>query len=101
MLGNNIGIGGTVSKTKKFLKKLSKLLKNDSQILAIVRRIPNIQFVEVKLRPVWKEKIGLKFDWIHLNIDFLSDLCDQAELHIKVLQGNQHYYLIRIAKKSD
>ncbi|UCE24223.1 MAG: class I SAM-dependent methyltransferase [Candidatus Zixiibacteriota bacterium] len=98
-LGNNLGIGGTVNKTRKLLKKLSSLLKNDGQILAIGRRVIHKKFVEVQLRPVWKQQIGSRFDWIHISKDFLSDLCEQAGLRLKVLQGNQHYYLFRIVKK--
>lgn len=98
-LENNLGIGGTVGKTRKLLKKLSKLLKNDGQILAIARRVPNKKFVAVELKPVWKQKVGPKFGWIHLNINFLSSLCDKAGLTLKVLQGNQHSYLLRIVKK--
>lgn len=98
-LGNNLGIGGTVNKTKELLKKLSDLLNNDGQILAIVRSVHDNKFVAVELKPVWKRKIGPKFGWIHFNIDFLSDLCEQAEFHLKVLLGNQHSCLLRIIKK--
>jgi len=98
-LGNGLGIGGTVNKTKKLLKKLSCLLKNDGQILAIGRRVIQRKFVAVQLRPVWKQKIGSRFDWIHISKDFLSDLCEQAGLRLKVLQGNQHYYMFRIVKE--
>lgn len=99
LLENNIGIGGNLDKTKKLLKKLSNLLKDDGQILAIVRRVPDKKFIAVKLQPVWKNKAGQKFGWIHLNINFLSDLCEHAWLNLKVLQGNQHGYLVKIIKK--
>lgn len=98
-LENNLGIGGTVDMTKKLLNKLSKLLKDNGQILANSRRVPDIKYVAVELRPVWKNKVGPKFGWIHFNINFLSDLCGQAGLSLKVLQGNQHNYLLRITKK--
>lgn len=98
-LGNGLGIGGTVNKTKKLLRKLSSLLKTDGQILAIGRRVVGREFVQAQLRPVWKQQIGSRFDWIHMSRGFLSDLCEQAGLRLKVLQGNQHYYLFRIVKK--
>jgi SAM-dependent methyltransferase len=100
LLGNNIGIGGSVDKTKKLLKILSNILKEDGQILAIVRRLPNREYFAVKIRPIWKNKIGPKFGWIHLNINFLSDLCRQEGLHLKILQGNQYSYLVKIVKNS-
>ncbi len=99
-LGGNLGIAGSVDKTKKLLKKLSNILKKDGQILAILRRLPDKKYVAVELRPVWKNKTGPKFGWIHFNINFLSDLCRQEELRLKVLQGNKHSYLVRIVKNS-
>lgn len=97
-LGNGLGIGGTVNKTKKLLKKLSSILKNDGQILAIGRRVVHKKFVAVQLRPVWREQVGSRFDWIHMSRDFVSELCGQAGLCLTVVQGNQHYYLFRIVK---
>lgn len=99
-LENNLGIGGTIDKTKKLLKILSMILKNDGQILAITRRVPEKKYVAVELKPVWKQEVGPKFGWIHFNINFLSDLCEQAGLHLKVLQGNQHSHLIKIVKNN-
>jgi SAM-dependent methyltransferase len=100
LLGNNIGIGGSVNKTKKLLKKLSSILKDDGQILAIVRRVTGREYFANKLQPMWNNKIGLKFGWIHLNVNFLSDLCRQEGLCLKILQGNQHSYLIKIVKNN-
>jgi len=97
-LESNLGMGGSVSRTKQLLKKLSSLLKNKGQILAISRRVANEKSVTVGLKPMWKRKTGPKFSWIYFNIDFLSDLCRQEGLNLKVLQGNNHNYLIRIAK---
>jgi len=98
-LGNNLGIGGTVNRTKRLLKKLSILLKKDGQILAIVRRLPHKKYVKVEIEPIWNQKVGPKFGWIHFNTDFLSDLFEQAGFRLKVLQGNQHSCLLRIVKK--
>ena len=98
-LGNNLGIGGTVNKTRKLLTKLSSLMKNDGQILAIARRVVHKRFVSVQLRPVWKGQVGARFDWIHMSRDFISELCDKTDFRLTVVQGNQHYYLFRIVKK--
>jgi len=99
-LENNLGLGGSIDKTKKLLKKLSILLKKDGQILAISRNLQNKKYFSIELNPVWKNKIGPKFGWIHFNINFLSDLCEEAGLHLKVLQGNQHSCLVRIVKNN-
>ncbi len=87
-LENNLGIGGNIDKTNRLLKKLSNLLKNDGQVLAIVRRVSNKKYITVELKPVWKNRVGPEFGWIHFNINFLSDLCQQTGLHLKILQGN-------------
>ncbi len=99
-LENNLGIGGNVDKTKKLLEKISNLLKRDGQILAITRRVPNKKYVAVELKPVWKNKVGPKFGWINFNTNFLSDLCEPAGLHLKVLHGNKHSHLIKIVKNN-
>lgn len=98
-LGNGLGIGGTVYKTAKLLRKLSKLLKDDGQILAIGRRVVRGEFVAVQLKPVWKQKVGSSFDWIHISRELLSDLCERTGFRLAVLAGNQHYYLFRIVKE--
>lgn len=99
LLENNLGLGGNLNKTRKLLKKLSSLLKNDGQIIAIIRNVSSKKYVALKLRPVWKNKAGPKFGWIHFNLNFLSDLCSRAGLHLKVIQGNQYSYLVKIVKK--
>ncbi len=98
-LENNLGIGGSIDKTKELLKKLSNLLKNDGQILAISRNLRNKDYFSIELHPVWKQKIGPKFGWIHFNINFLSDLCEKEGLRLKILRGNQYSCLVRIVKK--
>lgn len=100
-LGNGLGIGGTPRKTVNLLKKLSGLLKDDGQILAIGRRVAGKEFVNVSLRPVWKNKTGSSFNWIHLNREFLSRLCQKANLDLATIQGNQHYFLFRIFKQNE
>lgn len=97
---NNLGLGGTVDKTKKLLKKASSILKDDGQILAISKRLPNQKYIASRLKPVWKNKVGPEFGWIHFNIDFLSDLCKKEGLHLSVVQGNKYSYLVRIVKNN-
>ena len=98
-LENSLGIGGTIDKIKKLLKKLSIILKNGGQILAIQRNILNRNYFSIELNPVWQNKIGPKFGWMHFNINFLSDLCAKEGFRLKILQGNQRLCLIRIVKK--
>jgi SAM-dependent methyltransferase len=97
-LGNGLGIACTVSGTKRLLRKLSSLLTVGGQVLAIGRRVTHRRFVAVQLRPVWQERVGPRFDWIHISRDLLSDLCKRSALCLSVVQGNQYYYLFRITK---
>ena len=97
-LENNLGLGGSIEKTQLLLKKLASLLKDDGQILAVARNLRDKKYFAIELCPVWKDKIGPKFGWIHCSIKFLSDLCEEAGLHLTVLQGNQHSCLVRIVK---
>ncbi len=97
-LENNLGLGGSVDKTKKLLKKVSSILKDDGQILAVSKQLNNQKYFVRKLTPIWKKKVGPEFAWINFNIDFLSDLCKKEGLHLELLQANRYTYLIRIVK---
>jgi len=98
LLGNGLGIAGTVSGTKRLTGRLSSLLKDDGQILALARRVTQGEFVATRLRPVWKQRVGREFGWIHMGRDLLCDLCARSGLCLSVVQGNQHYYLFRLTK---
>jgi SAM-dependent methyltransferase len=98
LLGNGLGIAGTVIGTKRLIGRLSSLLKDDGQILALTRRVTQREFVATRLRPVWKQRVGREFGWIHMGRDLLCDLCARSGLRLSVVQGNQHYYLIRLTK---
>ncbi|MCF7794896.1 class I SAM-dependent methyltransferase [Patescibacteria group bacterium] len=77
LFGNNLGIGGTVRKTKKLLQVMKSLLKNDGQILATITNYHHSDYKEMTLTPMWKNKIGPKFGWLIFNINFLFDLCKE------------------------
>ena len=98
LLGNGLGIGGSVEGTRRLLRQLSKLLKDDGQVLVIARRVTQKKFVATRLCPVWKQKEGPGFRWIHIGRTLLSDLCVRVGLCLSVIQGNQHLYLLRILK---
>lgn len=99
LFGNDLGLGGTVRKTKKLLEVLKSLLKNDGQILAITRNYTHGDFKEMTLTPVWKKKTGPSFGWIIFNIYFLSDLIEKQGLNSEIISTNSSYRLVRITKK--
>jgi 2-polyprenyl-3-methyl-5-hydroxy-6-metoxy-1,4-benzoquinol methylase len=100
MLENNLGMGGDVRGTKKLLKKLSVLLSENSQILIILsKRSGKKDFLINDLTPVYKGIKGKSFKWINFNIKFLTKLCDEVSLNLKILNANKYYSLVKITKK--
>ena len=99
LFGNDLGIGGTVRKTKKLLQGLKSLLKNDGQILAIIRNYSHGDYKEMTLIPMWKKKVGPKFGWLIFNINFLSVLCKEQNLNMQVISTNWKYSLVKMIKK--
>ncbi len=100
MLENNLGMGGDVKETKKLLKKLSNLLKDEGQILTILsKRSGNKDFLINELIPIYKGIKGKSFKWINFNIIFLNKLCKELSLELNVLSANKYYSLVKITKK--
>lgn len=99
LFGNDIGIGGTIKRTKVFLQVLKKLLEDDGQILAVVRNYTRGEYGEMTLTPIWKKKIGPKFGWIIFNIEFLNKLCTEQNLQLKIVSASWKYKLVKISKK--
>lgn len=98
LFGNDLGIGGSVSGTKKLLKILREMLKRDGQILAILRNYNDSDYRLMKLTPIWKNRSGPKFNWILLNTDFVSELCKEQKLESKVIAESWKYKVVKITK---
>ncbi|HEY5587922.1 MAG TPA: methyltransferase domain-containing protein [Candidatus Paceibacterota bacterium] len=99
MLENNLGMGGDVNGTKKLLKKLSSLLNDDGQILMMLsKRSGEKDFLINELTPVYKGVKGKSFKWINFNLKFLTKLCNEVSLNIKLLSGNKYYSLVKITR---
>lgn len=86
---NNIGLAGTVSKTKRLLKRLVKLLKEDGQIICEIVRTRTVDTWIVLLTPQWNGKRGKSFNWLHFSINFLSRLGDKFGLDLEVLDEKE------------
>jgi len=99
LLENGLGMAGRANKVKSFLETLVNLLKKDGQILLISRRIENNDFFEVELRPFWKGKIGENFKWVHLNVGFITKLCREVKLNLKIIDKDESNYLIKISRQ--
>jgi len=100
MFENNLGMGQTIDGTKKLLKKISNLLNKNGQLLIILSgRSKDKDYLETELTPVYKEIKGKKFKWINFNPKYLTKLCNEINLNLKVISGNKHYSFIKITKK--
>jgi SAM-dependent methyltransferase len=86
---NNIGLAGTVSKTKKLLKALVSILKEDGQIICEIVRTRNVDTWTVLLTPLWNGKTGKSFKWLHFSINFLSRLCAKFGLDLEILEEKE------------
>jgi hypothetical protein len=89
-------MGGNVKRTHLLLKKLKSLLNERGQILAILRNIKRIDYYEAELVPIYNGKKAKKFKWIHLNKRFLTKLCSEIGLKLKMIDKNEKNILIKI-----
>lgn len=99
LLENNLGMAGTLRKTKQLLHVLRNLLKKNGQILTNVRNVPKGTYFVGELKPVWKERKGQKFKWISFNAKFLKELCEDAGFNLEILERDRYNYLAKITKK--
>lgn len=96
-LENNLGLGGSLSKTKQLLYKAKSMLANDGQILVAGYKVKK-DTEKWKLIPQCGEVTGPAFNWISFNEHFLQKLCVKLELDAETITRNKTYYLIRITK---
>ncbi|MHA2007427.1 MAG: methyltransferase domain-containing protein [Promethearchaeota archaeon] len=101
---NNLGLGGTLSKTKKLFKILTKLLKKDGIIIAIIRHTDyKKKYFSSKYIPLWKGKPAQKFRWFYFNINYLGRFCNKFNLRLEILDEDidkgRNMYLVRITHK--
>jgi hypothetical protein len=99
LFGNDLGIGGTVARTKKLLEKLKNLLSKNGQILAITRNFHHNAYKEMKLIPQWKNIVGPEFGWLIFQSDFIVNLCQEQGLKIDIMSTTWKYQLLKITIK--
>ena len=86
---NNIGLAGTVFKTKRLIKALLRLLKEDGQIICEIVRTRTVDTWAVLLTPLWNGKKGKSFKWLHFSVNFLSKICIKYGLEVEILEENE------------
>ncbi|MBM3230428.1 class I SAM-dependent methyltransferase [Candidatus Pacearchaeota archaeon] len=97
LLDENMGLAGTLNKTKKLLRKLSHLLAPEGQILANIEEVKG-DYSIWEARALWKNVRGPWFKWIKINSKFLIRLCKEQGLSAEVIQRDGPRYVIRIRK---
>lgn len=99
LFSTNIGMTGSVEGTRKMLRKMAELLKEDGQILCAAC-IAGEPYGIMEIQAVWGDKTGLPFPWIHFGKDFLNDLCLEAGMQLEINEtfGEEEEDLIRITK---
>jgi len=103
---NNIGLGGTLSKTKKLFKILTKLLERKGKIIAIIRHIDNRKkYYSKQYIPLWKGEYGRRFRWFYFNINYLQKFCRKYHLKLEILgeedDEGRKMYLVRLINNDD
>ena len=98
LLENNLGMAETIPKTKKLLKILSNLLKENGQILTNAREVKTGKVYDGKMRFLWKKKKGKYICWISFNSKYLKELCKEVGLSMQVFDREGHHYLAKITK---
>ncbi|MFX1313349.1 MAG: methyltransferase domain-containing protein [Promethearchaeota archaeon] len=101
LLENNIGLGGTLSKTKRLFKILTKLLKKNGQIIAIIRHTSyRKKYYSSKYKLLWNGKLYKKFRWFYFNINYLPVFCNNYNLKLNIIDQDdddgRKIYLIRL-----
>jgi len=97
---NNIGLAGNYSKTKKLFKIFTKLLKDNGQIICIMRHTDyRKKYYSSKYVLVWKGKTFSKFRWFYFNINYLSKFCYKYNFSLEIIDEDydegRKMYLVR------
>ncbi|KKK41788.1 hypothetical protein LCGC14_0809870 [marine sediment metagenome] len=102
---NNIGLGGTFSRTKKLIKILATLLKKNGKIIATVRHADyRRKYYSSKYTPYWKGVFGKPFRWFYFNISYLPKFCDKYHLILDIIdkvtdEEGREIYLVKLSNK--
>ena len=86
---NNMGLAGTISKTRRLIKALVGLLKENGQIICEIVRTRTVDTWAVLLTPLWNGKKGKSFKWLHFSVNFLSKICAKYGLEVEMLEENE------------
>jgi SAM-dependent methyltransferase len=99
LIENNLGLGGSIIKTKELLHILFNLLKADGQILMIQRNIDEDYLVStIKLEYLSQFE---EFKWVHFSRTYLKKLVKEAGFDFSLIKEDlsNSLYLARLTKE--
>lgn len=104
LIGNDVALSGTLWRLKKLLKKLSKLLNKNGQVLLLIRHIHTLKYWHVVYTPHYNGRFGIPAKYLFLNSQFFIKLSTkygfQASILGKDIQIQNSFHFIRLIKTS-
>lgn len=102
LIGNDIALSGTLLKLKKMLKKFNELLKEDGQILVIIRHVRTLKYWQVVYTPRYKGQYGIPSKYLFLNVNFFIEFAYKHGFHATIIGKDAStgllYYLVKLEK---
>ncbi len=97
MLENNLGLGGTIEKTRQLLTKMHSLLKEDGRVLMVQVNFDQ-DYLESEITAFYKDEQEA-FLWLYTSKDFTRNLCEQAGFKFRALaEKKSEMYLAELTK---
>ena len=105
LLGNDIALSGTRHTLKKMLAIFRKLLKNNGQVLIIIRPVHTVRYWHVVFTPWYNGRFGIPAKYLFLNAQYFISLCDKHGFEAKIIdkEGSKEnlFYLLKLEKKAE
>lgn len=104
LIGNDIILSGTLLRLKKMLKKFNTLLKDNGQVLLIIRHIRTFKYWHVVYTAQYNGHFGIPFKCLFLNVKFFTKLASKYSFQSSILDKDESSgnlsYLVKLVKVS-
>jgi SAM-dependent methyltransferase len=104
LIGNDVALSGTLYRLKKMVKKLAQLLKNDGQVLLIIRHIRTLKYWRVVFTPQYNGQFGIPAKYLFLNAFYFKKIASKYGFKANILDKDEStgflYYLVKLVKLS-
>ncbi len=85
LLGNEIALSGTRYSLKKMLAIFKNLLKNNGQVLMILRQLHTLKYWHVVYTPWYNGRFGIPAKYLFLNAHYFISLCNKQGFEAKII----------------